>query len=89
MSHKLPVNGFKWKTNSSKFDENFIKSYDEDSKKVYILKVDIDYPIDLQYFHSDLPFLPERKKIKKCNKLLRNLKDKKKHVVYVRALKQA
>ena len=29
MSLKLPVNGFKWKTNTSKFDEKFIKNYDE------------------------------------------------------------
>ena len=29
MSLKLPVNGFKWKTNMSKFDEKVIKNYDE------------------------------------------------------------
>ena len=28
--------------NLSKFDEDFIKNYDEDSKKGYILEVDID-----------------------------------------------
>ena len=38
MSQKLPVNGFKWKKNVAKFDENFIKNYDEDSKKGYFLK---------------------------------------------------
>ena len=39
--------------------------------------------------HSDLPFLSERMKIKKCNKLVCNLYDKKEYVVHIRALKQA
>ena len=33
MSQKLPVNGFKWKKNVLKFNEDFIKNYDEDSDK--------------------------------------------------------
>ena len=28
MSQKLPVNGFKWKKNIHKFNEEFIKNYD-------------------------------------------------------------
>ena len=39
--------------------------------------------------HSDLLFLPERNKIKKCNKLVCNVYDKENYVVHVRALKQA
>ena len=39
--------------------------------------------------HSDLPFLPERNKIKKCNKLLCNIYDKENYVVNIRALNQA
>ena len=39
--------------------------------------------------HSDLPFLPERMKIDKCNKLVCNLYDKKCYVVDIRSLKQA
>ena len=31
MSPKLPVNDFKWVKKLSKFDESFIKSYDENS----------------------------------------------------------
>ena len=38
MSQKLLVNGFKWKKNVSKFDEDFIKNYDEDSNKDIFLK---------------------------------------------------
>ena len=39
--------------------------------------------------HSHLPFLPERKKIGKCNKLVCTLQDKENYVVHIRALKQA
>ena len=39
--------------------------------------------------HSDLPFLPERMKIDKCNKLVCNLCDKKNYVIHIRSLKQA
>ena len=37
----------------------------------------------------DLRFLPDRKKIKKCNKLICNIHDKENYVVDIRALKQA
>ena len=40
MSKKLPVNGFKW-TDSSKINEEFIKNYNENGNKGYILEVDI------------------------------------------------
>ena len=33
MSQKLPADGFKWKENISKFNEDFMKNYDEDSNK--------------------------------------------------------
>ena len=44
-----------------------IKNYDEDSDKGYILEVDVEYPKYLHNLHIDLPFLPERIKINKCN----------------------
>ena len=72
-----------------KFNEDFIKNYDEDSDKIYIFKVDIEYPKILQKSHSDLPFLPERMKINKCNKLACNLYDKNNYAVHIRSLKQA
>ena len=61
MSQKLPVNGVKWKKNVPKFDEGFMKKYDENSDKGYILEEDVEYPKDLLNLHSDLPFFPERK----------------------------
>ena len=50
--------------NVFRFDEDFIKNYDEDSNKEYILEIDVEYPKNLLNLHSDLPFLAERKKIK-------------------------
>ena len=35
MSQKLPVNGFKWIKKPSKFNEEFIKNYDEISNNIY------------------------------------------------------
>ena len=64
MSHKLPVNDFKWEKNAFQFDENFIQYYDEYSNKGYIFEVDVKYSKNLT-LHGDLPFLAERKKIKK------------------------
>ena len=75
MSQKLPVNGFKWVNNE--INEEFIKNYDENNDKVYILEVDIKYPKKLHDLHSDLPFLPKRMKIDKCKKLVCNLLNKK------------
>ena len=90
MSEKLPANGFKWVNDISGINKKFIKSYDEkNSDKGYILEVDVDYPSKLHKLHSDMPFLPERMKIDKTQKLVCNLHDKKKYVVHISILKQA
>ena len=75
MSQKLPVDGFEWveEDDLSKFDESFIKNYDENSDNGYIFEADIEYPKNLHKQHSDLPFLPEKMEIKKCNKLVCNV----------------
>ena len=51
--------------------------------------MDVKYPKRLHELHSDLPFLPERMKIDKCNKLVCNLFNKKKYVAPRNSLKQA
>ena len=88
MSKKLPINGFKW-TDNNIINEDFIKNYNENDKKRHIFEVDIKYPKKLHDLHSDLPFLPERKEINKCKKLVCNLYNKKKYVVHINSLKQA
>ena len=47
----------------SEFDERFIRNYDENNNKGYILQVDVEYPKNLFNLHCDLPFLPARKKM--------------------------
>ena len=46
MSQKLPVNGCKWvrQKKFSKFNEDFIKKYDEDSNRGYFFEGDVEYP---------------------------------------------
>ena len=81
MSEKLLINGFKWVNDVSGINEKFVKSYDKkNSDKGYILEVDVDYPNKFHKLHSDMPFLPERMKIDKNQKLVCNLHDKKKYV---------
>ena len=90
MSEKLPINEFKWVNEISRINEKSVKSYDKkNSDKGYILEVDVDYPSKLHKLHSDMPFLPERIKIDKTQKLVCNLRDKKKYVVHISILKQA
>ena len=63
MSQPLSVDDFKWVKNVSKIEEDFVKNYDEDSDKGYILEVDVEYPKNVHGLHSNLQFLPERMKL--------------------------
>ena len=85
MSKKLQVNGFRWLDSDeiNEISEEFIKNYNENDNKGYILEVDVIYLKRLHELHSDLPFLPERMKIDKCIKLVCNLFNKKKFVIHV------
>ena len=44
MSQKLPVTDFKWIEELSKFNESFMKNYDENSDKGYFVEVDVENP---------------------------------------------
>ena len=90
MSQKLPVNEFMWYNDYlSDFSENFMKNYDENIDEGYFLEVDVEYPKQLFGSHKELPFLPERRKLEKVEKLICSIKDKEKYVMQIRALKQA
>ena len=52
-------------------------------------EVDVQYLEKLHELHNDLPFLPERMKIEKVEKLVANLHDKTEYVIHTRNLKQA
>ena len=88
MLQKLPVNNFEWIKDTSQFNEDFIKNYNEESDEGYFLEVDIQYPEKLHELNNDVPFLPERKKIKKVKKLVTNLYDKNECLIHIRKLKQ-
>ena len=76
MSQKSPVNIFEWIEDTSQFSEDFIKNHNEETDEGYFLEVDVQYPEKLHQLHNDLPFLPERMKLKKIIKLVANLQDK-------------
>ena len=63
------------KKKNSKFNEKFVKTYDQESTNKYILEADVEYLKNLYDLHSNLPFLPEKMKIKNYNKLVCNLYD--------------
>ena len=89
MSQNLPVNNFECIEDSSQYNEDFIINYNEESDEGYFLEVDVQYPEKLHELHNDLPFLPERNKIEKFEKLAANLHDKTKYVIHITNLKQA
>ena len=89
MSKKLSINNFEWENDLSRFNENFIKNFNENSDVGYFLEVDIKYSKQLWSYRKDLPFLPKRKKIGKVEKLVCSIEDKEKCVIHIRALKQA
>ena len=89
MSQRLSVDGFKQEENIHQFNECFIKNYNANSGKDYFFEVDVEYPKNVFNLHTDLGFLPEKNKTKKCNKLVCHIQDKENYIVHIRALKQA
>ena len=55
---------------TSQFNEDLIKTYNEESDEIYFLEVNVQYLEKLHELHDDLPFLSERMKIEKVEKLL-------------------
>ena len=88
MSQKLLVNGFKWVKNLSRFKDDYKKKYDKNRDKRYFLEVVVEHLEALFNNHKDLPFLSERKKVEKVQKLICSIEDKEKYVIHIRALKQ-
>ena len=82
MCKNLPVGDFKWVDDLSMFTEDLIKNYDEERDIGY------KFVVDVHKLHSDLPFLPERMKINKYDKLVYNLDDKENYTGHILALKQ-
>ena len=89
MSQPLPTGGFKWVNDLSRFTPKETGRLAQHGSKGYLLEVDVRYPEELHDLHNDLPFMCEKMKITKVEKLVLNLCKKKKYVIHMRALDQA
>ena len=57
------------------------KNYNEGSNEGYFLEADVKYLEKLHKLHNNLPFLPERMRIEKVEKLVANLHEKTEYVL--------
>ena len=89
MLQNLPVNNFEQIEDAFQFNEDFMKNYNEESHEGYFLEVEVQQTEKLHELHNDLPFLPERMKTEKVERLVANSHDKTEYVIYIRNLKQA
>ena len=80
MSQNLSVTVFKLVEETFQFNEDFIRSYNEESDEGYFLEVDVQYPEELHELLNYLPFLSERMKVEK---LIANLHDKNEYVIHM------
>ena len=88
MVQNLQTLTFLWKK-AEDFTSKKIGELVKKDKRGYLLEVDVEYSKGLHENHNELPFLAERMKIGRREKLLPNLKDKKGYVVHIKALNQA
>ena len=92
MSQLLPTSKFKWvdiKPSQGEAAQVQISTLAASKIKGYLAEVDVKYPTDLHNSHNDLPFMCNKMKIKKVEKLVPNLRDKKNYVIHIQALDQA
>ena len=67
---KAPISNFEWIEETSQFNEDFIKNYNEESDEGYFLEFDVQYLKKLHGLYNNLLFLPERTKTGKQKSLL-------------------
>ena len=65
MSQKSPVNNFEWIEDACQFNEQFVKTYNEQSDEWYFIEVDVQYPEILPEFHNGLPISSVKMEIEK------------------------
>ena len=61
---------------TSQFNEDFIKNYNEEKDEGYFLEIDVQYLEEVPEFHNNLPFFSEIMKVRKVENLETNLHDK-------------
>ena len=87
MTQELLTHGFLWKKGEY-FTPEKIDKLVKKGMKGYLLEVNVEYPKELHENHNELPFLAERRKIGKAEKLLPNPSDKKGYTVQIKTLNQ-
>ena len=87
MIQKLLTHGFLWKR-AEDFTPEVIDELVRKDMKGYLLEVDVEYPKELRENYNELPFLQDRMKIGKEEKLVPNLRDKKGYLVHIKRLNQ-
>ena len=83
MMQKLPTSNFEWVENTSKFNEYFIKKYDEKSQRGYFPEVDVQYPKKIIWVPQRFAIFTRKKEDWKVTNLIDNLQDKNEYVVKV------
>ena len=87
ISQKLSGNHFEWIEDTFLFNEDVTKNYNEESDEGYFFEAGVEYFEKLYELHNDLPFLLERMKFEKVEKLVANSHDKPEYVIHIRNLK--
>ena len=78
MSKPLPTHGIEW------MEKSELETWENQS---CILEVDLEYSKNLHDLHSDYPLAPERVEVNKVDKLVPNLRNKEKYILYHENLK--
>ena len=89
MSQTVPVNNVEWKKDTSQYNGDFIKNYTEESDERYFVEVGVQVLEKLHKIYDGIPFLPERMKMAKVEKLVANLHGRTEYVIHIRNLKRA
>ena len=74
---------------TSQFNEDFIKRYNQKTDEWYFLEVNFQYSEKFHELYNDLPFLPETMTLEKVEILVTNLHDKTEYGIQIGNLKQA
>ena len=69
MSQKLPVNNFEWIEETSRFNEDFLKNFNDESDEGYFLEMIFNIPRKYMNFIITYHFYPNKRNLKKSKSL--------------------
>ena len=69
MSQKLPVNNFEWIEETSRFNEDFLKNFNDESDEGYFLEMIFNIPWKYMNFIITYHFYPKERNLKKSKSL--------------------